>query len=65
MGAARAFTLADCAAAPAQFKARIVQRWDERRLAELTRYFSALTARPFVGRVIDEARAYRHLFPLP
>jgi hypothetical protein len=40
-------------------------RWDERRLAELTRYFSALTARPSVGRVIDEARAYRHLFPLP
>jgi hypothetical protein len=46
------------------FYARIVQRSDERRLAALTRYFSALTARPSVGRVIDEARAYRHLFPL-
>jgi glutathione S-transferase len=59
------FTVADCAAAPAQFYARIVQRWDEQRLDSLTRCFTALTARPSVARVIDEARAYRHLFPLP
>jgi glutathione S-transferase len=60
-----AFTLADCAAAPALFYARVVHRWDEERLAALTRYFAAVTARPSVARVIDEARAYRHLFPLP
>jgi len=59
------FTVADCAAAPALFYARIVQRWDEQRMDSLTRYFTALTARPSVARVIDEARAYRHLFPLP
>jgi hypothetical protein len=35
------------------------------RLRDLTRYFTALTARPSVARVIDEAREYRDLFPLP
>ena len=59
------FTLADCAAAPALFYARIVHRWDEQRLASLTRYFIELTACRWVARVIDEAREYRHLFPLP
>jgi glutathione S-transferase len=60
-----AFTLADCAAAPALHYARVVHRWDEDGLANLTRYFTELTARPSVARVIDEAREYRHLFPLP
>jgi glutathione S-transferase len=60
-----AFTLADCAAAPALFYARVVHRWDEERLAGLTRYFTELTARTSVARVIDEAREYRHVFPLP
>jgi glutathione S-transferase len=59
------FTLADCAAAPALFYGRVVHRWDEERLADLARYFTALTARPSVARVVDEAREYRHLFPLP
>jgi glutathione S-transferase len=59
------FTLADCAAAPALFYARVVDRWDEDGLANLTRYFAALTERPSVARVIDEAREYRNLFPLP
>jgi glutathione S-transferase len=63
--AGRAFTLADCAAAPSLFYARVVHRWDEERLAGLTRYFTELTARPSVARVIEEAREYRHLFPLP
>jgi glutathione S-transferase len=63
--AGAAFSLADCAAAPALYYGRVVNRWDEKRLSELTRYFSALTARPAVVRVIDEAREYRHLFPLP
>jgi glutathione S-transferase len=60
-----AFTLADCAAAPALFYTRILQRWDEQRLADLTRYFTALSARPSVARVVEEAREYRGLFPLP
>jgi glutathione S-transferase len=59
------FTLADCAAAPALFYARIVHRWDEQRLADLTRYYMELTARPSVARVIGEALEYRDLFPLP
>ncbi len=59
------FTLADCAAAPALFYARAVRRWDEDGLAELTRYYEALTARPSVTRVIDEARPFRPFFPLP
>jgi glutathione S-transferase len=60
-----AFTLADCAAAPALFYARVVQRWNEEGLANLTGYFIRLTARPSVSRVIDEAREYRSIFPLP
>jgi glutathione S-transferase len=59
------FTLADCAAAPGLFYARAVRRWDEDELADLTRYFKALTARPSVARTIDEARPFRELFPLP
>jgi glutathione S-transferase len=59
------FSLADCAAAPALHYARVVHRWDENGLQNLTRYFAALTARPSVARVIDEAREYRVVFPLP
>ena len=63
--AGEAFTLADCAAAPALYYARVVHRWDEERLRDLTRYFDDLVARPSVARVIDEARPYRGVFPLP
>jgi glutathione S-transferase len=59
------FTLADSAAAPALHYAYVVNRWDENRLAGLTRYFSALMARSSVARVVAEAREYRELFPLP
>jgi glutathione S-transferase len=59
------FTLADTAAAPALFYARVVHRWDEPSLPHLTRYFGALTARPSVAAVIDAARPFRELFPLP
>lgn len=62
---AEQFSVADCAAAPALHYARVVHRWDENRLAGLTRYFQALTSRPSVVRVIDEAREYREIFPLP
>lgn len=59
------FTLADCAAAPALHYARVVERWDEAGLARLTRYFTALSARPSVAAVIEGARAWRSVFPLP
>ncbi len=58
------FTLADCAAAPALLYARVVRRWDEQGLAQLTSYFQRLVARPAVARVIDEARYFREFFPL-
>lgn len=63
--AGEAFTLADCAAAPALHYARVVHRWDEPGLPRLTRYAEALMTRPSVARVIDEARPYREVFPLP
>jgi glutathione S-transferase len=59
------FTVADCAAAPALHYALVVHRWDEDVLPNLTRYFKALMARPSVARVVDEAREYRSVFPLP
>jgi glutathione S-transferase len=59
------FTLADCSAAPGLFYARAVRRWDEEGLADLTRYYETLAARPSVARVIDEARPFREFFPLP
>jgi glutathione S-transferase len=59
------FSIADCAAAPALFYGRVVHRWDEGRLGSLTLYYRSLMHRPSVRRVIDEARPYRDLFPLP
>ena len=59
------FTVADCAAAPALFYARVVHRWDEPAHPALTAYYERLEARPSVARVIDEARPYREVFPLP
>jgi glutathione S-transferase len=56
-----AFTIADCAAAPALFYCRAVHPWGDR--PELERYFRAAIERPSVARVIDEARPYRALFP--
>jgi glutathione S-transferase len=60
--AGEAFTLADCAAAPALFYAYVVHPWDGH--PALTAYFERLTGRPSVHRVIEEARPYRELFPL-
>lgn len=62
--AGETFTLADCAAAPALFYARVVHRWDERGQANLTRYFRDLLGRASVARVIEEARPYREIFPM-
>lgn len=62
--AGAAFTMADCAAAPALFYARVVHRWDEKGQPNITRYYRELAHRASVARVIDEARPHRHLFPM-
>ena len=59
------FTIADCAAAPAVFYCRAVHPWDAGTHPELTRYHRATLARPSFARVVDEARPYRSVFPLP
>ena len=59
------FTIADCAAAPGLFYALAIHPWDERRHLQLTRYYRGLAQRPSFAKVITDARAYRHLFPLP
>ena len=42
-----------------------MHRWDEAALPRLTDYYTRLTARASVARVIEEARPYRVVFPLP
>jgi glutathione S-transferase len=59
------FTLADCAAAPALHYADILHPIDRDAYPALAAYGDRLPARPSVARVIDEARPYRQLFPLP
>lgn len=58
-----AFSLADCAAAPALFYAH----WGHPIPAEhaaLHRYRRMLLARPSIARVVEEARPWRPIFPL-
>ena len=57
------FTIADCAAAPALFYADWVHPIGETH-STLAAYRARLLARPSVARVVDEARPYRHFFPL-
>lgn len=57
------FSLADCAAAPSLFYADWVRPIDPR-FAKLRAYRARLLARPSIARAVDEARPYRHLFPL-
>lgn len=57
------FTLADCAAAPALFYADwIVPIGDDR--PRLAAYRARLLTHPAVSRAVEEARPYRHYFPL-
>jgi glutathione S-transferase len=56
------FTVADCAMFPPLFYLRAIHRWDH---ANVARYYRDLLARPSIARVVDEARPYRELFPLP
>lgn len=55
------FSIADCAAAPALFYADWVHPIPE---GTLKSYRTRLLNQPSVARVVDEARPYRHLFPL-
>ncbi len=61
--AAGDFSLADCAAAPSLFYADWVQPLGER-FPTLAAYRARLLRRPSVARAVEEARPYRHLFPL-
>ena len=58
-----AFTLADCAGAPALFYADWAHPIDEA-FASLRSYRARLLARPSVARCVEEARPYRRFFPL-
>ena len=60
--AGEAFSLADCAAAPALFYAGIVAPWGEEQGA-LAAYFERLVARPSVARTLAEARPFFEYFP--
>jgi glutathione S-transferase len=58
-----AFSLADCAAAPALFYADWAHPIPASR-ANVTAYRQRLLARPSFARAVDEARPYRSYFPL-
>lgn len=57
------FTLADCAGAPSLFYADWAHPIAEQ-FETLRNYRKRALSRPSVARVVDEARPYRHLFPL-
>ncbi|MGE3148707.1 MAG: glutathione S-transferase family protein [Pseudorhodoplanes sp.] len=57
-----AFTIADCAAAPALFYAGKVLPFRETH-PHAARYFDRLRERPSYARVLKEAEPYLHLFP--
>ena len=61
--AAGAFSLADCAAAPALFYADWTHRIDAR-FTHLHAYRARLLRRPSFARAVDEARPFRPYFPL-
>jgi len=58
-----AFTLADCAAAPALFYANTVVPFGETQ-STLSAYLGRLMARPSFARVLKEAQPYFGLFPM-
>jgi glutathione S-transferase len=58
-----AFSLADCAAAPALFYADWTHPIDQA-FGNVRAYRQRLLARPSFARAVDEARPYRQLFPL-
>jgi glutathione S-transferase len=60
--AGEAFSIADCAAAPALFYASIVVPFAASQL-HLVKYFERLLERPSIARTIEEARPYFQYFP--
>ena len=58
----KAFSLADCAAAPALFYANTVHPFPDQ-LVHVRAYFDRLTQRPSVARVLEEAKPYLAMFP--
>ena len=60
--AGEAFSMADCAAAPALFYAGIVSPF-AREYTNAAAYFDRLAARPSFARTLAEARPYFQLFP--
>jgi glutathione S-transferase len=61
--AGESFTMADCAAAPSLFYADWVHQIAPH-FPRLRSYRSRLLARPSFARAVEEARPYRHYFPL-
>lgn len=61
--AGETFTLADCAAAPSLFYADWTYKIPER-YGHLLAYRERLLQRPSFARAVDEARRFRHYFPL-
>ncbi len=59
--AGEAFTMADCAAAPALFFARRVVPFGDRK--RLRAYYERLLERPSVARTFEEAKPFLELFP--
>lgn len=57
-----AFTMADCAAAPALYYANLVMPFGDTHKT-VTAYFERLMARPSFARAVKEAEPYRHFFP--
>jgi glutathione S-transferase len=57
-----AFTIADCAAAPALFYSSIIVPFPSA-LTNLAEYFERLIARPSVARTLNEAKPYFQYFP--
>lgn len=57
------FTMADCAAAPALFYADWIERIGPER-PRLDAYRARLLAHPAVSRAVEQARPFRHYFPL-
>jgi glutathione S-transferase len=57
-----AFTMADCAAAPALFYANLVVPFGDTH-KNVAAYFGRLMQRPSFARAVEEAKPYFHMFP--
>ncbi len=60
--AGTAFSMADCAAAPALFYAETIRPFPDE-MINLKAYYERLMERPSVRRVLEEAKPYFHMYP--